>query len=166
MSVPKNIKRFWMWVVIAMFIELAAVTLWKRWYWFFPPRAVSELYTKYAGTAGLNAAFVKDYRVNDTVFVDVTLLEATTDSAWEMLQTDFNIPIIPEEYRELVAGNNSIDFRLAPKTDPRLPMDSVAENNDAIVVSRNKQTVCVFHISSKKQINDIFYSKLEGIKSN
>lgn len=85
MSVPKNIKRFWMWVGIALLIELAAFTLWKRWYWFFPSYSVSELYTKYAGTEGLDVAFVKDYRVNDTVFVDVTMLEARDTAIWNRL---------------------------------------------------------------------------------
>ena len=166
MTLSRNIRRFWLWVGIGLLIELAVITLCKRWYWFFPSHSVSELYTKYAGTEGLDVAFVKDYRVNDTVFVDVTMLEATTDSAWIMLQNDFNIPIIPEEYRDLVSSFNSIDFRLAPKINPKLPMDSIAENNNAIVTSRNKQTICIFHISSKKQVNEIFYNKLKNIKFN
>ncbi len=81
MSVPKKIRRFWMWVGIIMLIELAAITLWKRWYWFFPSHAVSEVYTHYAGTEGLNVVFFKDFKINDSVFVDVTLIEAKTDSA-------------------------------------------------------------------------------------
>ena len=163
MSAPKNIKRFWMWVGIALLIELAAFTLWKRWYWFFPSYSVSELYTKYAGTEGLNVAFVKDYRVNDTVFVDVTMIEATTDSAWIMLQNDFNIPIIPEEYRDLVSSFNSIDFRLAPKINPKLPMDSIAENNNVIVTSRQNKTICVFHIYNKEQKRAIIKTKIKEL---
>lgn len=152
-----------MWVGIALLIELAAFTLWKRWYWFFPSYSVSELYTKYAGTEGLNVAFVKDYRVNDTVFVDVTMLEATTDSAWIMLQNDFNIPIIPEEYRNLVSSFNSIDFKLAPKINPKLPMDSIAENNNVIVTSRQNKTICVFHIYNKEQKRAIIKTKIKEL---
>lgn len=152
-----------MWVGIALLIELAAFTLWKRWYWFFPSYSVSELYTKYAGTEGLNVAFVKDYRVNDTVFVDVTMIEATTDSAWIMLQNDFNIPIIPEEYRDLVSSFNSIDFRLAPKINPKLPMDSIAENNNVIVTSRQNKTICVFHIYNKEQKRAIIKTKIKEL---
>ncbi len=152
-----------MWVGIALLIELAAITLWKRWYWFFPSYSVSELYTKYAGTEGLDVAFVKDYRVNDTVFVDVTMLEATTDSAWIMLQNDFNIPIIPEEYRDLVSSFNSIDFKLAPKINPKLPMDSIAENNNVIVTSRQNKTICVFHIYNKEQKRAIIKTKIKEL---
>jgi hypothetical protein len=163
MNVPKNIKRFWMWVGIALLIELAAITLWKRWYWFFPSHSVSELYTKYAGTEGLNVAFVKDYRVNDTVFVDVTMLEATTDSAWIMLQIDFNVPIIPEEYKHLINNYNSVDCWLAPKEDYTLPMDTVPQKNDAIVLSRKTQTISIFHLKKETPIYDIFIHKLNEI---
>ena len=163
MNVPKNIKRFWMWVGITLLIELAAITLWKRWYWFFPSHSVSELYTKYAGTEGLNVAFVKDYRVNDTVFVDVTMLEATTDSAWIMLQIDFNVPIIPEEYKHLINNYNSVDCWLAPKEDYTLPMDTVPQKNDAIVLSRKTQTISIFHLKKETPIYDIFIHKLNEI---
>ena len=89
-----------MWVGIALLIELAAITLWKRWYWFFPSYSVSELYTKYAGTEGLDVAFVKDYRVNDTVFVDVTMLETKDSLMWDSLKKDFKIMDIPKELEE------------------------------------------------------------------
>lgn len=152
-----------MWVGIALLIELAAITLWKRWYWFFPSHSVSELYTKYAGTEGLNVAFVKDYRVNDTVFVDVTMLEATTDSAWIMLQIDFNVPIIPEEYKHLINYYNSVDCWLAPKEDYTLPMDTVPQKNDAIVLSRKTQTISIFHLKKETPIYEIFIHKLNEI---
>ena len=51
----------------------------------------SDLYKQYVAVEGINATYIKDYKVNDTVFVDVTLLEAT-DSMWHTLMKDFNIP--------------------------------------------------------------------------
>lgn len=155
-----------MWVGIALLIELAAFTLWKRWYWFFPSYSVSELYTKYAGTEGLDVAFVKDYRVNDTVFVDVTMLEATTDSAWIMLQNDFNIPIIPEEYRELVASSNSVDFWLASKDNPKDRTDTIISHNDIIVMSRQMQTICICHIENKHQAIAIMNKETHDLKTS
>ena len=80
-----------MWVGVALLIELAAIMLWKRWYWFFPTHAVSGVYTKYAGTDGLNVVFFKDFKVNDTVFVDVTLLQAKDSADWERLVEDFGL---------------------------------------------------------------------------
>ena len=153
MSVPKNIKRFWMWVGIALLIELAAFTLWKRWYWFFPSYSVSELYTKYAGTEGLDVAFVKDYRVNDTVFVDVTMLEARDTAIWNRLLKDFNI-YIPDEMLPFI-DSNSVYLKYAPRNNYTAPMDSIILNNDIIVFAYFKQTVLVFDIKDEKQSDAI-----------
>ena len=163
MSNPKHIKRFWIWVGIALFIELAALTLWKRWYWFFPTHAVSEVYTRYAGTDGLNVVFFKDYRINDTTCTDVTLIEAKTDAAWEKLQTDFSIPIIPKEYENLFyTDSNQLSFKLVPKDNPSSPMDSIIPNNDLVVISFPKHYLCFFSIESISQLKAILKDKYDN----
>lgn len=163
MSTPKNIKRFWMWVGIALLIELAAFTLWKRWYWFFPSYSVSELYTKYAGTEGLDVAFVKDYRVNDTVFVDVTMLEARDTAIWNRLLKDFNI-YIPDEMLPFM-DSNSVDLKYAPRNNYTAPMDSIILNNDIIVYAYLKRTILVFEIENEKQNNAIINHQILRTKS-
>ena len=154
MSIPRNIKRFWMWVGVALLIELAAITLWKRWYWFFPSSEVSELYTRYAGTEGLNVVFVKDFRIGDNIVVDVTLLESQTDSVWSMLQRDFSLAPPPLDTLH-PSDSNAVDFWYAPHENHSLPMDSVLLNNDIVVVSYHKRTVAVFDIEPESQIDAI-----------
>ena len=153
MNVPKNIKRFWMWVGIALLVELAAFTLWKRWYWFFPTHAVSEVYTRYADTDGLNVVFFKDYKINDTVYVDVTYIEATTDSTWNEIKRDFQISIPPEIID--LYDSNSVDLKFAPHNNYSSPIDSILINNDIIVFAYFKQTVLVFDIKDEKQSDAI-----------
>ncbi len=165
MNVPKNIKRFWMWVGIALLVELAAFTLWKRWYWFFPTHAVSEVYTRYADTDGLNVVFFKDYKINDTVFVDVTFLEATTDSAWLLLQDEFNIMDFPPEM-SAPTDANTVNFWLAPHNDYKQPMDSIIQHNDIIVVSFFNKAVAVFDIQSEKEIDAIYNYQIINTKNN
>ena len=126
-----------------------------------PYEQCSDIYRKYAEMDGIEASFIKDYRINDTAFIDATVLEATTDSAWAVLQKDFNVPIIPEEYRELF--DHSIDFRLAPKNNPQAPTDSNLLNNDLIVVSQEMQTITILHITSEAQIDIIIYEKAKEI---
>ena len=142
-----------MWVGIIMLIELAAITLWKRWYWFFPSHAVSEVYTRYAGTESLNVVFFKDFKINDTVSVDVTYIEATTDSSWNEIKRDFRIAI-PQEILDLY-DSNSVDLRFAPHNNYLSPQDSILSNNDLIVFAYLKQTVLVFDIKNEQQANAI-----------
>lgn len=125
----------------------------------------SDVYKRYAKMDGVDATFLKDYKVNDTVFVDVTLLEAKTDSAWTILQTDFNVPIIPEEYRELVASSNSVDFWLASKDNPKDRTDTIIIHNDIIVMSRQMQTICICHIENKRQSDAIMDSKTHELST-
>ena len=115
---------------------------------------------------GIDATFIKNFKVNDTVFIDVTLLEAKNDSAWLTLQTNLSIPIIPEEYRELFENTDAIDYWLAPKGKYIPPMDSVLLNNDAVAVSRKMHLVSVFHLTNETQADVIFLKKLHELKSN
>ena len=127
-----------------------------------PYEQCSDIYRKYAEMDGIEASFIKDYRINDTAFIDATVLEATTDSAWAVLQKDFNIPIIPKKHKE-PSTCHSIGFRLAPKNNPQAPTDSNLLNNDLIVVSQEMQTITILHITSEAQIDIIIYEKAKEI---
>lgn len=153
MSVPKNIKRFWMWVGIALLIELAAITLWKRWYWFFPSHAVSEVYTRYAGTDGLNVVFFRDFKINDTVSVDITFIEAVDSTAWELIKDDFRI-ITPEECN-IHSDSTTISMKFAPHNNYSSPMDTVLINNDIILTHFAMRTLLVIDIEKEEQIETI-----------
>ena len=91
MIIPKNILKFWGVFFIILAVALGVITLIYRWHRIFPTHEVSEIYSRYAKEEGIDAAFVKDYRVNDTITVDVTLLEATDSAGWSMLKEDFGI---------------------------------------------------------------------------
>ncbi len=161
-----NKKRFWLIVAILALIEAVILCLALQWKYIFPSREVSDLYTRYENVDGVAASFIKDYKVNDTVFVDVTLLEAQTDSAWTILQTDFDVPIIPEEYRELVASSNSVDFWLASKDNPKDRTDTIISHNDIIVMSRQMQTICICHIENKHQAIAIMNRETHDLKTS
>jgi len=157
-----NKKRFWLIVAILALVEAVILCLALQWKYIFPSREVSDLYTRYENVAGIGVSYIKDYKVNDTVFVDVTFIEATTDSAWNVILNDFNMPVIPEEYRELVEKNSSIEFNLISKEDPQ-KIDEDIDNNDVLVLSRQKHSVCIFHINNKIQRNAIIRNKLDEI---
>lgn len=150
-------------IFLAVLGVALAVRLWPR---TVPFDQCSDLYKQYAGMEGIDATFIKNFKVNDTVFIDVTLLEAKNDSAWLTLQTNFNIPIIPEEYRELFENTDAIDYWLAPKGKYIPPMDSVLLNNDAVAVFRKMHLVSVFHLTNETQADVIFLKKLHELKSN
>lgn len=153
-----------MWVSIALLVELAAFTLWKRWYWFFPTHAVSEVYTKYAGTDGLNVTFMKDYRVNDSVFTDVTLIEALDSTAWELIKKDFQI-ITPEECN-IHYDSTTISMKFAPRNNYASSMDTVLLNNDIILTHFTNKTLLVIKIEEETQIEAINRYHIYNLQHN
>ena len=53
--------------------------------------AQSELYRSYASRADLTVAQVSGFRLNDTVAVDVVLVVADDDAAWQRLASELDI---------------------------------------------------------------------------
>ncbi len=166
MSLPREIKRYWMWVGLLLLVVVAAVTLCKRWYWFFPTRQVSPVYAKYAGTEGLNVAFLKDYRLNDTLTVDVTLLEAQDSARWEELCRDFGIKpltLYPAEVRDIISKPNSFSSRII--TDSIVTNSGVEYRRNFVIFSYNKMSMSIFLNINDNQKNAIIHYKTTEITS-
>ena len=126
-----------------------------------PWEQCSEVYKKYSQMDGINAAYIKDYRINDTLTIGVTLLEATTDSGWAMLQEDFGLPVIPKEYEERFVGDsNRVSIKKFPKDVP-LFLDGDTLTDDLIIVSLYKHTICHFVIHSDEQFRTIMFKHLD-----
>ena len=155
----KKIRRFWIVVGALLVVSFVAILLWHRWYWFFPSKEVSEMYSKYEHVDGINAAYVQAYRVNNTVTVDVTLLQAVSDSGWTILQKDFNIPVIPKEYEPILySDSNKVSMMFINKKSPTIPPDSTCDlNNNIALISLPKHTICLFSINNNAQLRAITY---------
>ena len=121
----------------------------------------SEVYKRYSRVEGVRATYMKDYRINDTLTIAVTLLEATTDSGWAMLQEDFGLPVIPKEYEERFVGDsNRVSIKKFTKNIP-LFLDGDTLTDDLIIVSLYKHTICHFVIHSDEQFRTIMFKHLD-----
>lgn len=154
MIIPKNILKFWGVFFIILAVALGVITLIYRWHRIFPTHEVSEIYSRYAKEEEIDAAFVKDYRVNDSITVDVTVLEATTDSAWAVLRDDFKLPVLPKEYERL-AEAMSIDVWRAPRSNPYALITKRSPDDYIVAVSRPKRIVYVFDTKNDIESNAI-----------
>lgn len=146
----RSIHRFWAVIFVLIAVEAAiglAVWQWPR---LFPSHYVSEVYRSYADQPGIDATFLRDFPVNDTLSVDATLLQALDSLGWERLKKDFHALDFPERtQKKIEQGVDIISLHLAPKSNPTLPMDTTdILNNDIVAISRLHWTVCIFHITS------------------
>lgn len=160
-----NKRRFWLLIAILAVVEALAFCLAMQWKYIFPTREVSELYAHYADVEGIEASFIKDYRVNDSVFVDVTVLEAITDSAWDKLVSDFKIPP-PSEVYLMSKEKRNVIMRRAPRENPMETISRPSPNDYVVSISRFDRTVCVFNTMDSSQIQAIITYKIKNIKNS
>ena len=164
MTVQKRILRFWTAFGILLAVAIGVITLIHRWHRVFPSGEVSDLYLRYENVEGVEASFVKNYKVNDTIAVDVTLLEATDSAGWARMKEDFGIieleDLSPEE-REMLRPLDSKRFimRLSPGKDYKI-QDTNRSKNDIVTYIKSEKKVCIFHTANsadQHNISDFIY---------
>ena len=155
MKRPFNKKRFWLIIAILALVEALVCYIAIQWKYIFPSNEVSEIYARYEKVEGIDVSFVKDYKVNDTVFVDVTLLEATDSVIWTTLKKDFEVPNPPPDDQQFIDnGEDLIYVKVIPKsTTTDTILDSYS--NNLLAISHLKRTLTVFHIKNKEELNAV-----------
>lgn len=145
-------------LVLAVAAAAAAVV----WRCVSPRRQVIPLFERYRHADGIAASYIHNYHVNDTLLVDVTLLEALSDTGWAMLQHNFNIPIVPKEWEKaFYADGSQTALKMVPKDNPSLPMDTIIMNNDLVAISYPRRSICVFSIESMSQLKTLMRKKMD-----
>lgn len=139
-------KKSWPITILVCLLILGGGALILGWPRTVPFEQCSEIYQKYANEEDIKASFIKDFKVNDTVFVDVTLLEAIDSTGWDILKKDFEVDSLPPELQQLVDNGEDLVFT---KSRPKSEIDKSDFPNDLLAISHMIHTVTVFHINSE-----------------
>ena len=130
-------------IILAIVLLALAVRLWPR---TVPYAQCSDLYKRYAAIDGIDATFIKDFKVNDTLFVDVTLLEAKDSAGWATLKRDFEIQDPPPVIQQLIDnGNDLIGTKKIPRQQELSQQDTCGVIYDVAAISHLMHTVSIFH---------------------
>ena len=186
MNTQRLIDKLTSWPVtltVCLLIVLGTLTV-KLWPRTVPFEQCSEIYKKYANVEKVKASFIKDYKVNDTVFVDVTLLEATDSMGWATLKKDFEIPNPSPVFQQRIdRGKDLIYTKKIPKVtvadslkkshpnvssksreDDSLHSSQSAENvtygNDWLAISHLNHIIIVFHTQNDDEAHAVIYRNL------
>ena len=155
MNTRRLIERLASWpatLTLCLLIVLGALAV-KLWPRTVPFEQCSEVYKKYAGADGVDASFLKDYRINDTAFVDVTVLEALSDTGWAVLQEQFHLPILDEKALQSTKGHNPIFVKLVSKSG--YPAECGSDYERVLASSYQSEYICVFHAKNKNEVDVI-----------
>jgi len=161
MKRPFNRRLFWLAVGIVSVAEALVLCLAFQRKNVSPSGEVGETYTRYADVGGIDVSYIKDFKINDSVFVDVTLIEASDSAAWVLLKEDFRI-VEPWE-RGIPYDSTMVLTWLAPHNDHSSPMDTVLLNNDIILVRFATKTVVVIDVESEEQIKAVNRYHIDNI---
>ena len=157
--------RVWMLFLLATFLSFGAVMLWRWWPYIFPDGATSELYQRYAGAEGIEASFIQGYRLNDSVRVDVTLLQATDSVTWNQLLMDSLLVGYSQDAVAVLLNHPKVWVKRVPKGYLGIPPATGDFENDYLAVDMEKHTVVIFHLDDEQEIYSINNHYLKKTKN-
>ena len=149
-------------VCLMMVGVFVAVLRWSR---TVPLEECSEVYRRYCDMEGIRASYVKDYRVNDTLTVGVTLLEAEDTAAWWKLLERFNVP---KEMTEDAGSGLDVCTWKSPKDSPEtrynpwLSDDSEEVVLEIVSMSFKYREICVFHTQNEQERDAVFSRRIRA----
>ena len=144
-------KRRWTITLIVIFAVILSVVAFKYWPRTVDDEACSDYYHTYHHRPGIHATFIKGKSLNDTLRVDLTLLQATNDTGWAQLCHDFDIPAPDAETRALLQdGNPDIILSILSPS----PVD-FSDTVHVAAAARALQCVSIFHVTDTEQFNII-----------
>ena len=155
------------WILAFLLLTALGVAAVAAWRYLLPERHVSDIYRRYEHSDGIAASYIHNFPVNDTLTLDVTLLEATTDSGWAVLVRDFEMdelsPLLQmlidrgENRRSAtVSGANLVFSKLIPKSVP-----SASAENDVLAYSYTTRSVSIFHIANDGEKHAVLYHNIK-----
>ncbi|MCQ2296232.1 MAG: hypothetical protein MJZ45_02385 [Bacteroidales bacterium] len=161
MNNRRRILKFWGCFLLLLAVALSVITAVTRWHRLFPSDEVSEIYQKYAHTPGIDAAYVKGYRINDTLTLPITLLETKDTNIWEELCKDFgiaSIKLLPKDFRENLIKSNSYGVKVL-KNDTS---STQGTNYNRTIAFYSRKEMAIFTIA---EISDSQYDAILGQKT-
>ena len=123
-------------------------------------RAVQE--EAFVRDHGIKATYFKDYPINDTLALNVTLLQALDSAGWRTLRNDFNIAELDPALQQLIDSGLDPLFTLrVNKDDYTQSVDSTCPNSQLLAFSYKSQFVTLFHVTNKEEIHAVLYHNLD-----
>ena len=155
-----NSRRYWL-IVSAISLVVALVTLVV----IKAPRTVpleqcSEVYRRYHDTPGIQASFIRNKKINDTVAVDMTMLVADDSASFARLlkligKTDDYINYITQ------IKNPTARFVGAFSMDNQPATDYDYCNSDVLACFPTRKTIALFHTVTQEQYDLILQGNLQ-----
>ena len=143
-------KRSWLITILVCLLLLGGGTIVILMPQVVPYSQCSDVYKQYADVDGIDATFIKDYKVNDTLAVNVTLLQATDSAGWARLQEDFILqPLPPSAMAKIEQGKDLVSIKKISETE-------------VAAFSLLKRSVSIFHTKNRDERYAVYYHNFDN----
>lgn len=159
------------WIVIVVGLATAALggaALWNICSHRVVKSQLSEVYNRYKDRSDLRVAFVKEYRVDDSTFVDVTTLTAKDSASWEALQREMNRSedAIEHSRNRIKEGHYILTDYYCEIGHPEHRIAYKEGECCLVYINHKEKTIYIFHISNNEQGRTIVRNKVSEAKKN
>ena len=126
-----------------------------------PLAETSEVYRQYRHQPGVRAAFIRQMPINDTLRLDMTLLEAEDSAAFADLLRKMgkSKEFINDMMSSIIDENTRFIYRI-PKGHPDLPKSIDNKNNELMAIFPAKKIVSIIHTNEHRELHDAMISNL------
>ena len=145
-----NSRRFWPFVALLCLVAAGVVACLTAGAHRPEP---SDIYCRYAPMPGVDATFVKAYPVNDTLSVDVTLLQATDTAAWRQLIDDLGYK--NHHIKKTDTTSEKKEY-FSVVLSQRYYTDTAAKCEFIGVASAQGHYICIFHYTDAQTWDGFF----------
>ena len=126
-----------------------------------PLEECSEVYKRYKDVEGVRATYVKDYRVNDTLTMGVTLLEATDSAGWEYLLERFKASKDMKQKAATRPESRGVWVRMSLKGHPeekykKDPSSNSDQTPELVAISFKTRMIGIFHTGTGEELKAVF----------
>ena len=150
-------------ILVVAAVAMIGVLLFRLWPRTLTAEQCGEINQRYLSIPNVHSTFTKDKKINDSVSVDVVLLQAENEAGWGKMMEEFDIADIPDEY---LADFNSDSNQVWLKF---LNIDSTRQQppSEMAVIYFYKKSILLLHLANEYQYNTLVRYYLESnIKNN
>lgn len=115
--------------------------------------AQGQLYKQYASRPGLTVAQVDGFKLNDSVSVDVVMLQADNEKAWKQLCEEFDI-----------RGEESVVSWLGDPETPARRVKWTGRPLMRVVASHKRHTIAFYRLDNESQYDALIDYQMQGMK--
>ena len=157
-------RRLIVFLLLAVVVSAMAVLLKYR-HTVFHTQKENIFIEHYEGNSGIVPSFISNMRINDTLGIDATILQAADSASWCLLRTEFRVRDLDSTNVEKIKnGKDVFNFRIMEFYYPTFMEEDTLYKDYLVFISHLDQTITIFHLETAEDGIAIFAKALKDIK--